>query len=194
MTTKGTKILVHVCCAACASHVFKELDKSGFSPVAFFYHPEIDDKEEYDKRLADIKNLCTEDNVALIDTKFQPKEFWSQITPFTDKDSIKFINDKDRYRRRRCQLCTALLVQKTVEEAKKLKIKYFTLTNLCSPYKDHEEIIVQANEKALDYRLNFYYQDFRKGYWNGRNYARNHGIYLSNRCGCNESFKERILE
>jgi predicted adenine nucleotide alpha hydrolase (AANH) superfamily ATPase len=87
-----------------------------------------------------------------------------------------------------------MLIQKTVEQAKKRKLRYFSTTLLCSPYKNHDEIIEISNERALDYDVNFYYQDFRKGYWSGRNYARNHNVYIPRFCGCVESFKERRLE
>lgn len=194
MTEKAQKILVHVCCAACLSHVATELKKASFSVVAFFYNPEIDDETEYDRRLVDLRQYCEDNKIPLIVPAYSPKELWNQVKPFKDKESIKYINDSSRYRRRRCQLCQAQFLQKTVEEAKKLKIKFLTTTFLCSPYKEHDLIIEVANEKALDYNLNFYYQDFRKGYWMGRNYARNHGIYISSFCGCNESLAERRLE
>jgi predicted adenine nucleotide alpha hydrolase (AANH) superfamily ATPase len=87
-----------------------------------------------------------------------------------------------------------MLMQKAIEQARKNKIRYFTTTLLCSPYKNHDEIIEISNEKALDYGVNFYYQDFRKGYWMGRNYARNHNADIPAYCGCLESLKERRLE
>jgi len=87
-----------------------------------------------------------------------------------------------------------MVLQKTIEQAKKLHLKYFTTTLLCSPYKDHDQLVSIANEKSLDYNLNFYYEDFRKGYWKGRNYGRNHNVYLPTYCACLESLTEKRLE
>lgn len=194
MTAISKKILVHTCCTACFSHVFPLLRQAGFEVIAFFNHPEIDDKTEFDNRLDDLKRYCQENNIKLIENAYDPTEFEAITTPFKDQRSLKYINDKERYRRRRCQLCNSMALQKTVEQAKKIKIKYFTTTLLCSPYKDHDQLIEIGNEKSLDYDLNFYYEDFRKGYWRGRNYGRNHDVYLPTYCGCTESLKEKRLE
>lgn len=192
--TESRKILVHACCVACFSHVHRELSKAGFAPIAYFYNPEIDDFEEYHKRVSDLKNYCLENDLQIIVPDRAIVDFSELIEPFKDKNSLKFIGDKDRYRRRRCQICNSLRLQKTVEQARKLRLKFFTTTLLCSPYKDHDQIVDLANEKALDYNLSFYYQDFRKGYWMGRNYARNHKVHIPAFCGCTESQKERRLE
>jgi hypothetical protein len=194
MTTNSHKIFVQTCCTACLSYVYSQLKLAGFEVISYYFHPEIGSQEEFDQRLTDLRTFCEENKIKLVVTEFQPHEFEKNIIPFKDRTSLKFINDKERYRRRRCQICNSMILQKTIEQAKKLRIKYFTTTLLCSPYKDHSQIIEISNEKSLDYNLNFYYEDFRKGYWKGRNYGRNHDVYLPTHCGCLESLKERRLE
>ncbi len=194
MTSKIRKILVHTCCASCASYVFAELQKAGFVPVAFFYNPELDSEDEYDKRLENIKNYCQENDIQLVVPEHRPGDLQDITAPYKDKNSIKYITETDRYRRRRCRFCNSLLIQQTVEQAKQMKISYFTTTLLCSPYKDHDEIVEICNERALDYNLTFYYQDFRKGYWKGRNYAKNHDLESPTFCGCKDSRVEGRLE
>lgn len=194
MARTSKKILVQTCCTACLSHVNSVLSQAGFEVVSFFYHPEIEAEDEHTQRLKDLQRFCLENKIKLIDYSYSPAKFRVAIEPFKDRNSLKYINDKERYRRRRCQICNSMVLQKTVEQAKKLKIKYFTTTLLCSPYKDHDQIVEIGNEKSLDYDLNFYYEDFRKGYWKGRNYGRNHAVYLPTYCGCSESLKEKRLE
>lgn len=162
--------------------------------VAYFFNPQIDDPEEYEKRFSDLKRYCEENNIDFVAPEHKPSEFGDLNKPYREPGNIKYIRDTDRYRRRRCSQCNSLVIQRTIEQAKKLRIRYFTTTLLCSPYKNHDEIIEVSNDKALDYGLTFYYQDFRKGYWMGRNYAKNHGIYLPSFCGCTESKSERRLE
>jgi len=193
MSASSHKILVHTCCTACASHVFSELTKAGFEVTAFFYNPELE-QTEYSQRLLGLRNYCDDNEVKLITPDYKPDEFNNVVAPFRDKNSLKYINELDRFRRRRCLLCNSLVLQKTIEQAKSSKVKFFTTTLLCSPYKNHDEIIEISNDKALDYELNFYYQDFRKGYWKGRNYAKNHQIISPSCCGCADSAKEGRLE
>jgi predicted adenine nucleotide alpha hydrolase (AANH) superfamily ATPase len=194
MDNKKTKILVHVCCAACASHVFSELEKEEFEITAYFYHPEVHGRAEYERRFKDLKKYCKEKNIELVAPPYDVQEFFAPLMPYQDRNSIKYISDKKRYRRKRCQLCVSILIKNIVLETKKLQCKYFTTTMLCSPYKDHDEIWNQCLEEATKNNLNFYYKDFRKGYWNGRNYARSHDIIIPIYCGCNESLEEGRLE
>jgi len=194
MTTKRKKILVHVCCAACASYVFSELEKEGFQIVAYFYHPEIHGHAEYLRRLEDVKKLCEERDIKLISPDYDIQEFFSILMPYQDKNSIKYITDKKRYRRKRCQLCITLLIKDMVGKTKSLRMNNFTTTMLCSPYRDHDEIWNLSLEEAVNKKLNFFYKDFRKGYWTGRNFARTHDIMIPRYCGCNDSLEEGRLE
>ena len=194
MATKKRKILVHVCCAACASYAFSEIDKDNFQIIAYFYNPETHGLSEYKKRLHDVELLCQDRGIELIVPEYNVQDFFSMILPFQDKNSIKYITDKSRYRRKRCQLCLSLLVGNTAETAKKMRIKYFSTTLLGSPYKDHNEIWDQGLQNENKFKINFYYKDFRKGYWNGRNYARSHNLSIPSYCGCNDSVEEGRLE
>ncbi|MEI6498830.1 MAG: epoxyqueuosine reductase QueH [bacterium] len=192
--TRKHKILAHACCAACASSVFAELKKENFDVTAYFYNPEIHGEAEYLRRLNDLEKYCTENAIPLIVPEYNIQEFIEPILPYQTASSIKYINDKDRYHRKRCEICTTLLIENTIQYAKKHKFKYFTTTMLCSPYKDHNKIWDIADSLASDKDMNYYYKDFRKGYWNGRNYARNHNMNIPAYCGCNESLEEGRLE
>lgn len=194
MSSKKRKILVHVCCAACASYIFSELEKEGFSIIAYFYNPEVHGRAEYLRRLKDVKTLCEERKIKLIVPAYDIQEFFSLLMPYQDKNSIKYISDKKRYRRKRCQLCITLLIRDMVRKTKALRLNNFTTTMLCSPYRDHDEIWNMALEEAVNKKLNFFYKDFRKGYWNGRNFARTHQILIPKYCGCNDSLDEGRLE
>lgn len=191
---RKAKILVHVCCAACASHVFSELENENFEIIAFFYNPQVHGAKEYKSRLKDVVKLCDEKNIKIYIPDYDIQEFFSLLLPYQDIHSIKFISDKHRYRRKRCQLCVSLLMQNTVNITKKLRLKYFTTTLLCSPYKDHDEIWDKSLELATENKINLFYKDFRKGYWKGRNYARTHDIIVPGYCGCAESLEEGRLE
>lgn len=191
---KNKRILVHTCCAACASHVFFELMKENFEIISYFYNPEVHGRAEYQRRLSDLNKVCQKLKVELIAPKYDIQEFFKPLLPLQDKNSIKYISDKDRYRRKRCQMCISLLLNNTADYTKKLKIKNFTTTLLCSPYKEHNEIWDKGSEVATKNKINFFYKDFRKGYWNGRNYARGHDIIVPRYCGCSESIEEGRLE
>jgi predicted adenine nucleotide alpha hydrolase (AANH) superfamily ATPase len=194
MSEAKPKILVHLCCAACASYVFAELEKNGFEIIGFFYNPEVHGLSEYKRRLKDIVELCSERNIKLIVPDYNVSDFFSLLLPFQDTSSIKYISDKSRYKRRRCQTCILMLINRLFEEGKKMKADFVTTSMLCSPFRNHEEIWNTAVDIANSKGLQFLYRDFRKGYWNGRNFARTHDYVIPKYCGCTESLEEGLLE
>jgi predicted adenine nucleotide alpha hydrolase (AANH) superfamily ATPase len=188
------KILFHICCAACLSYVFKVLDSEKYELISFFYNPQVHGRTEYNKRLSDVRKYCDKNKIDLFVPEYQIQEFFDPIMAYQDKNSIKYIKDKKRWRTKRCQLCHSLVLGKTADEAKKMKANMFSTTMLTSPYKDHDEIWNIGLEIERVKKIQFFYADFRKGYWYGRNYARNHSILIPTYCGCSYSAEEAILE
>ena len=56
---KQKKMLLHVCCAPCSSHVLSVLYEE-YDITAFFYNPNITEKEEYEKRIEELKRFTQE--------------------------------------------------------------------------------------------------------------------------------------
>ncbi len=190
----NNKILVHICCVACFSYVYKIISQEGYRVTGFFYNPATHGKAEYIKRLLDVKKFCEEQKIKLIVPEYDIQEFMAPLMPYQDKNSIKYISDKKRWRTKRCQFCYDLLLTHTAQMAKKKKISHFTTTMLTTPYKDHEELVNIGMELEQEFKVRFYYKDFRKGYWQGRNYARVHDMHLATYCGCAYSSEEGLLE
>ncbi len=188
------RLLLHVCCGACLSYTHQSLKKENFDVIVYFYNPSVHGRAEYNKRLSDIKKYCTENQLELLAPEYDVQEFFAPLMPYQDKSSIKYINDKKRWQTKRCQFCYDLLMTKTASEAKNRKIPNFSTTMLVTPYKDHEELLNIGLELEQEIGIKFFYRDFRKGYWQGRNYARNHKMYLATYCGCSYSLEEGLLE
>lgn len=191
---KKPKILVHICCSSCLSYVYQILDRENFDVTGFYYNPQVHGRAEYIRRKNDIENYCNENKIKLITPDYDVQEFFKPIMPYQDKTSIKYISDKKRWKMKRCQLCNSIIMTRAFDEAKARKIDYFTSTMLVSPYKDHDEIWNIGLELDQHKGPQFFYRDFRKGYWNGRNYAKNHKYAIPNYCGCVYSSEEGILE
>lgn len=188
------KILVHTCCSSCLSYVHSVLTKEGFRVTVFYYNPATHGRVEYNKRLLDIERFCKDNKLKLIVPEYDVQEFFAPLMPMQDKNSIKFIADKKRWQTKRCQFCYDLHLTKTAEEAKRRKMSNFTTTLLTTPYKDHQELMNIGLELEGEIGVKFYYRDFRKGYWQGRNYARSHKMHIATYCGCSFSVEEGLLE
>ena len=94
----------------------------------------------------------------------------------------------------RCAFCYKIRLIKTANFAKEQNFDGFTTTLLISPYQKHE-LIKEIGEKiGADLGINFFYSDFRPGFYEGKNEARNLGLYSQKYCGCIFSEKERYLK
>jgi len=188
------KILLHTCCVSCLSYASKKLAEKDFRPLVFYYNPNIHGRIEYLNRLKDIQSFAEVKGIEIIVPNYDEMEFFKPIELWQDTKSIKYIGDKNRFRRKRCEFCYHLRLAKTALEAKKKRIRYFSTTLLTSPYQDHEFIDYISSQLAKDHRLEFLYLDLRKGFWQGRNYCRAHKYMIPSYCGCTFSITERMLE
>lgn len=67
----------------------------------------------------------------------------------------------------------------------------FSTTLLISPYQNHDALKQIGEEMARKYNLTFLYRDFRPGFREGQNEARELGLYMQKYCGCVFSEEDR---
>lgn len=72
-------LLVHSCCAPCSSYVLEYLSRF-FRITVFYYNPNITDRAEYQKRVAEQKRLISEmalqNPVSFIEGDYNPERFF----------------------------------------------------------------------------------------------------------------------
>lgn len=170
------RLILHSCCAPCSTYCITQLSQY-FDVTVFFYNPNIDTLEEYNTRLAEQKRLLsqlpTAKNVALIEGKFEPEEYYKTIAGKEDAPE----------RGERCQICYRLRLQKTAEQR---GFDYFATTLTLSPLKDAQKI----NEIGLalqdKYNIKYLPTDFKKreGYKQSIIMSKEYGLYRQQYCGC----------
>ncbi len=174
---KKNKMLLHVCCAVCAGHVI-ELLLPYFELTLFFYNPNIHPKEEYNKRLFELKRLISEEkwNVQIVEGVY---------------DIENFIAVTDRYKKQkegleRCEECFKLRLEKTMQRAKEMDINYVATTLSISPNKNADIVNKVGRALGLEYKINFLETNFKKneGYKKTLEIAKKHNLYRQDFCGC----------
>jgi predicted adenine nucleotide alpha hydrolase (AANH) superfamily ATPase len=75
--------------------------------------------------------------------------------------------------------------------AREAKAGAFTTSLLYSKYQKHDLIKGIAHEVSSEHGIEFYYEDFRKGWREGIVESRAMGLYRQQYCGCIYSEKER---
>ena len=172
MVQKENKILLHACCGICSAYPILLLKDMGYTPVVYFCNPNIDSKEEFEKRLEAQKSVCEYFNVELIVENYLPEEFSCYIKGL----------EKEPEKGLRCDKCIELRLKKTFTKMKELDIQYFTTSLTTSPHKNFEKICKIANSFTDKYlAINFKKQD---GFLKSNRIANNLNIYRQSYCGC----------
>ena len=74
---------------------------------------------------------------------------------------------------------------------KKIGYDSFSTTLLVSPYQNHNVIKEIGERLGKKYGIDFVYRDFRVGFREGQQIARDLGMYMQKYCGCIFSEEER---
>ncbi len=174
------KILLHACCAPCASTCLETLDRFAEITV-FFYNPNITEKEEYDHRLEElfrlVKEMPFEHNVSVMEGGYDPGTFFAMAEGLENEPE----------RGRRCVGCYGLRLAKTAQEACDGGYDYFATTLTLSPLKPAAVINeIGAGIAENIGGIKYLPSDFKKnnGYLRSIELSKEYGLYRQNYCGC----------
>lgn len=182
------KLLLHVCCAPCSSYVLEYLSNYFYITV-FYYNPNIDTFDEYDKRM---------------------KESYRFTKEFKGRYPINFVeigHDNDKYEKTieglenekeggsRCFKCYRLRLEQAFIYAKENNYDYVTTTLTISPLKNSKKINEIGHELSEIYGLKYLYSDFKKkeGYKRSIVLSREYNLYRQNYCGCKYSKRDVMV-
>ena len=176
---KGSKLLLHTCCAPCTTYVHSELKEAGFKVTGHFYNPNIHPFQEFETRLKMMKLYVAHSGLDVIyDDTYEPEDHLHLTLGKAQKE--------------RCLACYKLRLYQTAALARQKGFDYFSTTLLISPYQDHEAIIKAGMEMSRLHGVPFFYDDFRKGFHTSKQLAKEMNLYRQKYCGCIFSEKERF--
>ena len=172
------RVLLHICCAPCASSCIEKLHKDGYTVTGYFYNPNIEPVTEYNKRLKEVMRLQEMMGFELYSTPSSCKE--SQWL-----EAIKGLEDEAEGGLR-CEVCYRLRLEDTAATAKKSGIEYFTSTLSVSPHKCFGKIKKIGEEVARDQNISFLPYDFKKedGFKRTIQLSKRYAFYRQLYCGC----------
>ncbi len=175
------KLLLHTCCAPCSVYCLDLLEKEGVTPTIYWYNPNIHPYMEYKSRKETLEKYVEEKNLeAIFKEEYGLREFCKNV-----------INDLDN----RCSnYCYKVRLEQTVKYAKENGYDTFSTTLLVSPYQSSDKIIEIGNELGIKYGIEFLVRDFKSGFREGQNKAREKGMYMQKYCGCIFSEEDRYLK
>ena len=171
------RILIHACCGICSGYPIALLKEMGYTPIVYFCNPNLDTKEEFNRRLEAQKIICMYHWVDLIVEEYNHDEFLSCVKGF----------EQEPERGLRCDKCIELRLRNAAKKADELGIKVFTTSLVISPHKNFEKITQIGSALAEEYSdLKYLPIDFKKkdGFLKTNKLSKELGIYRQNYCGC----------
>lgn len=176
------KLLLHSCCGPCSSYVIDFL-KDYFDLTIYYFNPNIDPLEEYEKRLENQFKIrdALDKNIPIIKGKYDPSLFLEKVKGY----------EEDKEGGHRCDLCIELRLEETAKKAKELNFDYFTTTLSISPFKNSNHINEIGFKLADKYQIDFLYSNFKKkdGYKKSIILSNKYDLYRQVYCGCIYSCK-----
>jgi hypothetical protein len=170
------KLLVHTCCAPCATYSFEKLFQDGFFPVSFFYNPNIHPENEYKRRLDEL--------IKFTDVKKYPLIIQEDLTEIWFKAVQGFEEEKEGGSR--CEICFRLRLEKTAIYAKENSFVGFTTVLTISPHKNSAIINQIGKELSKKHDVPFLEENFKKneGFKKSLEFSKEYNLYRQSYCGC----------
>jgi len=176
-------LLLHACCAPCASHELTFLPDA-FDVTVFYYNPNITEDEERQKRYLELERLISEmcPQVGLIEGEGDGEKFLAVAKGLESAPEGGL----------RCARCFRLRLEETARRAAEEGYDYFATTLTLSPLKNPMLINEIGEKLAEQYGVKYLASDFKKdgGYQHSIELSKQYDLYRQNYCGC--TFSKRI--
>lgn len=165
------KILVHICCAPCATASVERVQLDGYEPVLYFSNSNIYPAEEHEKRLAAARRLSEIHEVVLEEDQYD-HDAWLE--------AIKGLENEPE-KGKRCLKCFEFNLARTAELAKRLGIPKFCTTLTVSPHKVSRQIFEIGNRFEGFEPIDFKKKD---GFLRSLKLSEQMQLYRQDYCGC----------
>ncbi|MBQ9370420.1 MAG: epoxyqueuosine reductase QueH [Clostridia bacterium] len=170
-------LLLHACCAPCASYPLTFL-ADAFELTVYYYNPNITDLEEQDKRYEELRRHLAYNypRVSLVRGGRDEEKFLAMAKGLESAPEGGL----------RCARCFELRLEETARLAARDGYDYFATTLTLSPLKNPVLINGIGEKMAEKYGVKYLASDFKKdgGYLRSVEICKEQGLYRQNYCGC----------
>ena len=170
-------LLLHACCAPCASYPLTFL-ADAFELTVYYYNPNITDLEEQDKRYEELRRHLADNypRVGLVRGAHDEDKFLAMAKGLEEAPEGGL----------RCARCFELRLEETARLAARDGYDYFATTLTLSPLKNPVLINGIGEKMAAKYGVKYLASDFKKdgGYLRSVEICKEQGLYRQNYCGC----------
>lgn len=169
---EGQRLLLHMCCAPCATYTIERLRELAFDVTGFWYNPNVHPYSEHERRRETLSGYAQQVGLPVT---WEPGY---ELVSF-----MRAIAGRERFRER-CQVCYEMRIDRTARTAAQRGYDAFTTTLLISPYQDQDAIRSIGERVGAAYGVPFFFENLRRGWAEHHHMVREHGLYSQRYCGC----------
>jgi predicted adenine nucleotide alpha hydrolase (AANH) superfamily ATPase len=172
LSGEGRRILLHVCCAPCATYTAKRLRELAFEVTGLWYNPNIHPFSEHERRRETLAQYAQQIDLPVI---WEPGY---EIVSF-----MRAIHGREQFGTR-CRICYHMRLERAAQVAARDGFDAFTTTLLISPYQDQDAIRALGEQAAAQHGVEFFFENFRRGWAEHHQMVHEHDLYSQRYCGC----------
>ena len=176
------KMLLHICCGPCATHVI-EILRRDFMVTGYFSNSNIHPPEEYLLRLDAAREVCRRMEIPLVEDEYSPERFSGAVMGL----------EHEPENGARCTVCYRLRLSCAARFASEHMFDVMASTLTVGPMKKAVQINPIGEEEAGRAGVEFLAADWKKrdGYRRSCELSKEFGIYRQHYCGCAFSREKR---
>jgi len=169
---RGKRLLLHICCAPCATFTASHFSELGAIVTGYWYNPNIQPYSEHEKRR---ETLARYAEAVSLPVHWQP-----------GYETVTFLQRVVGHEAfgERCILCYQLRLEGTARAAAQGGFHLFSTTLLISPYQNQQAIRTLGEALGQRYGVPFYFENLRRGFAEHHRLAQEHELYQQRYCGC----------
>lgn len=173
-------LLVHTCCAPCATYTIDYWRKQGQEVSSYWFNPNVHPLSEHDLRLQTLIHFMrTLDLPLIVSPDYRMEDYFRAV-----------VGHEALYDR--CVHCYRLRLLEAATTARAHGFDAFTTTLLISPYQKQDLLLQTGMEIQERVGVRFLYADLRSGFAESRRMSRELNLYRQKYCGCLYSEVERF--
>lgn len=167
------RVLLHSCCAPCSGAIIECLLENGVRPVIYFSNSNIDTREEFEKRLAEVRRYADKTGLEVVTDEYDHADWLAAVRGLEGEPE----------RGGRCLQCFKYRLKRAAEFASEGGFEVLTTSLASSRWKSLEQVAAAGEAVCPDI---FWNQNWRKGGLQERRaqVVKEENFYNQTYCGC----------
>lgn len=175
--TGRPRLALHACCGPCLIEPYDSFARDGQAVTVVYYNPNIHPAEEYERRLATLREYAAGHGMTVVELAYDPDAWEDAVAGAATREE-------------RCRACYGLRLGVVSAWAVANGYDEMSTTLSVSPYQNVDALAAEGERCSAAAGIAYLHRDFRDRYGDATRRSREEGMYRQNYCGCSASYDE----